>query len=140
MSDAYIPHRNIRDALQGIVDVPAVTSLAVGGVVDKLPKTPRYAIVRIVVRGRPVGPIASSRVWECEAEIDIYSTYEGTTEAMQIANVIVGLLDFQPLTVDGWTVIEMSVQDLAPVEDELIADDHVGRWQIPVLIHAEKAA
>ena len=140
MSNQHIPHQDLREALQAVLVAPSVLALATGGVVDALKDAPSYPAVRVVVRGRPVGAIAGHGIWECEAEIDIYSAYGGTAEAMQVANVIVGLLNLQPLTVSGWTVIEMSVQDLVPLEDELVGEVTVNRWQVPVLIHAERAA
>jgi hypothetical protein len=140
MSGTYIPLDNLRVGLQTLLAVDALLSIVPGGVVDQLPETPDYEIVRVVTRGKPIGAIADARVWECEAEIDIYSIAPNTSNALSVADVIFGLLNHQVPVVDGWTVIQMAVLDITPIEGEQVGDQQVHRWLIPVLISIEKSA
>jgi len=140
MSGQYTPVEPLRVSLQTLLDVSADSALVPGGVVDVLPPTPTYDCVRVVVRGRPIGAVADALVWECQAEIDIFSTARSTANAMRIADAIFGILNHQTPAVEGWTVIQMVVLDIAPIEGERVEDQHVLRWLIPVVISIEKSA
>jgi hypothetical protein len=139
VSLTHIPHEDLRQALQLTLAVDAVLSLSLGGVVDELGETPVYPVTRVRVRGRQQGPIAGNSIWECEAEIDVFSEYDGSAQVTPIANAIAGLLDLQALAVSGWTVIEMSVLELYRVGETVIADKLAYQWQMPVLIHVVRA-
>lgn len=134
MSLTHIPLADLDEGLIAVLDVDAVRALAAGGVVDVLPQDPPYPIVRVTTRGKPFGPIAGHSHWECDVEIDIYSTYAGAQQCLRIANVISGILNMQPLALDGWTAQIVSLLDCYEVPDEFVNGVQVKRWTLPFLV------
>lgn len=133
------PLSDITAALIAKLRVPAVLDLALGGVHNEVPDKPRLPLLRVVVRGHPVGPLAGKSVWECEAEVDAYAKHEGDLETFALLNVVIGLLNLQELVVSGWKVISMSVLDLVGIPDEEVNGDQVKRLSAPVLLQVVAA-
>lgn len=133
------PLTSLSEGIMAALNVPAVTALATGGVTNALPDDPSYPIVRVTARGKPVGPIAGHSIWECEAEVDIYTDYAGDQEALAIADAIATVLNQQALTADGWTVLLSSLLDLYRVPDEFINGLSVNRWTLPFLVRMARA-
>jgi hypothetical protein len=140
VSDTHAPLADLTAALIAALRVPAVTALATGGVWNSLPQNPAYPAVRVAVRGKPIGPIAGHALWTCEAEIDAFSAYAGDAEVLPIVGAIVGLLNMQPLTVDGWNVVMMSVLAVQEIPDQYLNGAEVKCLQVPVLVRVQRQA
>jgi len=120
---AQHPLADITAALIAKLRVSSLLSLALGGVVNELPQSPAVVtlpVVRVVVRGKPIGPIAGASIWDCEAEIDSFSDYAGDLQNFAIMSEVMALLNLQVLVVDGWTVPQLSLADPFDVEDEQV--------------------
>lgn len=109
-------------------------AIAGGRIYDQLPEDVAFPCVRVVLRGKPIGGIADARTWQCEAEIDVFSTYDGSLEAVQIADAVILELNLTALAVTGWTVPVMTVTDTYCEPDEFVKGQAVKRWTVPVLL------
>lgn len=133
MSTPNHPLTDITKAIIAKLRVTAVLSLATGGVKNELPQPPEQVAlpaVRVSVRGTPTGPINGASIWDCEAEVDVYSSYAGDSASFGIANEVLGLLNLQPLVVDGWDVITMSLVNMDPNAER---DEEVNGKKVKVL-------
>ncbi len=142
MSHTHEPLSDLLGAVAGAIDVPAVTSVAVGGVHDDTPESPTYPWIRVTARAKPIGPIAAQTIWRCDVEIHVYDQYQGDSQALGLVNTIVGLLHYQALTVEGWTAILASLDDegFYPLPPEEIAGQVTREWVVPFTVQMERAA
>jgi hypothetical protein len=95
--------------------------------------------VRLWARGKPVGPIAGHSIWEADAEVWTYSLFSGDAEALALAEVIAGLLHYQPLTLDGWTSHLVAMEDLFSAADEDLEGQPLKAWILSFRVHLERA-
>jgi hypothetical protein len=129
----------LADITAAIVEALRGSPLIAGGrIVNALPEKPTYPVVRVVTRGRPVGHLADSKVWECESEVDVYSERNGDRECLEIADAVMGVLGTR-LIVSGWAIPVQSVLDCYPIPDDIVNDTPVKHWTIPVLVRAVRA-
>ena len=139
MTDTAQPIAALLTGVYTALNVSSVTALATGGVHNELPPTPTYPCVRLWARGKPVGPLAGHSVWEAEVEVWIYSLYSGDQQALAIAEVVGGLLHYQPLTTPGWTTILVAWEDLFSAADEDLGGQALKAWVLSFTVHLERA-
>ena len=139
MTDTAQPIAALLDGVFAAVNVPSATALATGGIYNDLPPNPTYPCVRLWARGKPVGPIAGSSVWEADVEIWIYSLYSGDVEALALAEVIGGLLHYQTLTTPGWNTVLVAWEDLFSAADEDLEGQPLKAWVLSFRVHLERA-
>lgn len=140
MTDTAAPLVGLTAALIARLRSGTVATLVpAAAIVNTLPPNPTLPMVRVRVRGKPMGPIAGQTQWECEAEIDVFTTYQGDAQAFGIASAAIAQLNLQSLAVAGWTVLLMSVLDVVTIPDEFVNGDEVKRLLVPVLLLVEAA-
>jgi hypothetical protein len=120
--------RAIQTAIYAVLSADAtLTGLATGGVHNDIPDGQSYPHVLISrateTPWHTFGGASSGLGWKNIIRIHVYSRYQGDTEAMRIHERIVSLLNFQPLTVSGYTVsiceyeqMRLLVEDVDKIE------------------------
>jgi hypothetical protein len=98
----------IQTAVYGLLSADAtLTSLATGGVHNDIPEGAAYPHV-LISRATETpyhtfGGPTTGVGWSNKIRIHTYSRYQGDKEALEIQGRIVALLNFQPLTVSGYS-------------------------------------
>lgn len=132
----------IRELLAGLLTrltIDEILALTPGGIVNDIPQGTTYPCLRLWARGKPVGALAGHGVWDCDVEIWIYSQYAGDEQALQLADLVAARLHYQPLAVDGWTVVITSLEDVYPLEPEEIEGIKVRPWVLAFRVQMERA-
>lgn len=98
----------IQTAIYAVLSADAtLTGLATGGIHNDVPDGEIYPHVLISkaveTAWNTFGPATSGLGYKNIIRIHIYSRYQGDSEALAILGRIVALLNFQPLTVSGYT-------------------------------------
>jgi hypothetical protein len=100
----------IQTAIYGVLSGDATLVAQVGGrITNATPSTPTYPYVQIShAHEKPFHGLGGATVslgYNDIIRVHIYSRYAGDLEALQILGRIRGLLDFQTLTVSGYSSV-----------------------------------
>lgn len=133
--------RLIQTAIYGVLNGDAtLLALATGGVHNDIPDGQGYPHVLISrateTPWHTLGGASSGIGWKNIIRIHVYSRYAGDTEAMQIHERIVALLNFQPLTVAGYSsaIVDYEQMRLLVEDIEKIETRHlVGEFCVRVV-------
>lgn len=104
-----------------------LAALATGGIHNDIPEAQAFPHVLIghasETPAHTFGGPSMGIGWTNVIRVHVYSRYQGDAEALQIHKRIVALLNFQPMTVAGYSTADcecesmrMMVQDLRKVE------------------------
>ncbi len=125
----------IQTAIYGVLSADAtLLTLATGGVHNDVPDGQAYPHVLISKASETpwhtFGAATSGLGWKNIIRIHTYSRYQGDTEALQIHSRVVALLNFQPLTVTGYSSAfvdyesgRMFVEDIEKLETRHQVDE-----------------
>jgi hypothetical protein len=118
----------IQTAIYGVLNADAtLLALATGGVHNDIPDGQAYPHVLISktveTPWHTFGGPTSGLGWKDIVRIHTYSRYQGDKEALEIHNRIVSLLNFQPLSVSGYSAsiveyesLRVFVEDIEKIE------------------------
>lgn len=120
--------RVVQTAIYGVLSADAaLLALATGGVHNDIPDGQAFPHVLISrtteTPWHTLGGASTGLGWKEIVRIHVYSRYQGDIEALQIHERIVTLLNFQTLTVSGFTSViceyeqgRMLVEDIDKIE------------------------
>lgn len=104
--------RLVQSAIYAVLSADAtLASLVTGGVHNDVPTGEAYP--HVLIQGpteMPAHTLGGRTVgigWSNTVRLHVYSRYEGDLQAMQIHERIVALLNFQPLTVTGYSRVSI---------------------------------
>jgi hypothetical protein len=109
--------RLIQTAIYAVLSADStLTTLASGGVHNDVPEGqdyPHVLIARATELPRHVlGGASSGLGWKNIIRIHVYSRYQGDKEVLEIWERIVALLNFQTLTIAGYTSVLSKVESM----------------------------
>jgi hypothetical protein len=109
--------RAIQTAIYGVLSGDAtLTNLATGGVHNDIPDGQAYPHVLISkateTPWHTFGTATTGLGWRNIIRVHVYSRYQGDKEAMEIHERVVSLLNFQPLTVTGYTQVSCEYEQM----------------------------
>ncbi len=120
--------RLIQTAVYAVLSADAtLLALATGGVHNDVPDGQGYPHVLISrateTPWHTMGGASAGLGWKNIIRIHVYSRYQGDKEALEIHDRIVALLNYQPLTVTGYTTaiteyesMRVMVEDVEKIE------------------------
>jgi hypothetical protein len=118
---------------------PTLTTLAPGGVWDCVPQDPTFPYLRIAELVETPEDTAGEKRRQVGFTVHVFSTYAGLREAYDIADRVIALVRYTPLTLAGWahggTTHDRTIAD-EPIFDDALQVQHV---LVEGTVHVEEA-